>query len=323
MKRVTIIGAGIAGLSVASELLSRGGVQVCLIDRATGIGAAQCSWWAGGMLAPWCERESAEQAVVDLGADAADWWAERTPTLARNGTLVVAPARDRAELARFARCTSNFEQIGAGRVAALEPDLKGRFHEALFFADEAHLDPRATLEGMARTLARQGADLRFGTEDVPTADLVIDCRGFAAAGVLEGLRGVKGEMLVIRTAEVSLSRPVRLLHPRHPIYIVPRADGIFMLGATMIESADRSRITVRSMLELLGAAYALHPAFAEAEVLETGVDVRPAFPDNLPRVLRHGGRIHVNGLYRHGFLLAPAMARQAADMVLAEMGGVT
>jgi glycine oxidase len=73
------------------------------------------------------------------------------------------------------------------------------------------------------------------------------------------------------------------------------------------------------MLELLGAAYALHPAFAEAEILETGVDVRPAFPDNLPRVVERGGRIHVNGLYRHGFLLSPAMARQAAALVRERM----
>lgn len=320
MSHVAIIGAGVAGLSIASELVSRGGARVTLIDRAPGIGEAQCSWWAGGMLAPWCERESADQAVVDLGAGAADWWAERTPTLRRNGTLVVAPARDRGELARFGRRTGNFERIGAERIAALEPDLEGRFHEALFFAGEAHLDPRATLEGLARRVAEAGVELRFGTEEIPQADLVIDCRGFAAAGDLEGLRGVKGEMLVIRTGEISLSRPVRLLHPRHPIYVVPRADGVFMLGATMIETADRSRITVRSMLELLGAAYALHPAFAEAEVLETGVDVRPAFADNLPRVLRQGGRIHVNGFHRHGFLLAPAMARQAAGIVLDELG---
>ena len=323
MSRVVIIGAGVAGLSVASEILARGGVEILIIDRAPGTGPAQCSWWAGGMLAPWCERESAEQAVMDLGATAADWWARRTSSLVRNGTLVVAPARDRAELDRFGRRTCNFRRIDADAIATLEPDLAGRFREALFFPDEAHLDPRKTLHGLARRVTEQGADVRFGTEDLPSADVVVDCRGFAAAPDLEGLRGVKGEMLVLRTKEIALSRPVRLLHPRHPIYVVPRADGLFMLGATMIETADRTRITARSMLELLSAAYALHPAFAEAEVLEIGVDVRPAFADNLPRVVRRGGRIHVNGLYRHGFLLAPAMAARAADMALAELGAMT
>lgn len=313
MKRVAVIGAGVAGLAVASELLARGGMDVTVIERAERIGPAQCSWWAGGMLAPWCERESAEQDVIDLGAASADWWAARTGSLRRNGTLVVANARDRSELTRFAHRTCCCERIAGDRVGTLEPDLADRFHDALFFAAEAHLDPRASLADLVRTVTGAGATIRFGTSAIPPADCIVDCRGYAAASELPDLRGVKGEMLVVRTPDVTLSRPVRLLHPRHPIYIVPREDGVFMLGATMIESADRRRITARSMLELLGAAYAVHPAFAEAEVLEIGTDVRPAFSDNLPRVLRRGNRLYVNGLYRHGFLLAPAMARRAAD----------
>ena len=113
----------------------------------------------------------------------------------------------------------------------------------------------------------------------------------------------------------TLSRPIRLLHPRFPLYVVPHGDGVYMLGATMIEATERDRVTARSLLELLSAAYALHPAFGEAEVLEIGVDARPAFPDNLPRIRRRHGAIHVNGLYRHGFLLAPAMARMVADFL--------
>ena len=84
----------------------------------------------------------------------------------------------------------------------------------------------------------------------------------------------------------------------------------------MIESDDRGRITARSLVELLNAAYALHPAFAEAEIIEIGCDARPAFPDNLPRIRRTGDTLLVNGLYRHGFLLAPALARRVAGMVL-------
>ena len=65
---------------------------------------------------------------------------------------------------------------------------------------------------------------------------------------------------------------------------------------------------MRSALELLGAAYAVHPAFAEARIIEFGSGLRPAFPDNLPRISIEQERISVNGLYRHGFLLAPALA---------------
>ena len=123
-------------------------------------------------------------------------------------------------------------------------------------------------------------------------------------------------MLVLRCPDITLNRPIRLLHPRFPIYIVPRGDGVFMLGATQIESADRGRVTARSVMELLNAAYALHPTFGEAEIVEIGVDARPAFADNLPRIRRRGQTVFVNGLFRHGFLLAPAVARMTADYIL-------
>jgi glycine oxidase len=123
-------------------------------------------------------------------------------------------------------------------------------------------------------------------------------------------------MLVVRSSEVRLARPVRMLHPRLPLYIVPREDGRFMVGATMIESEQRGPVSVRSALELLSAAYALHPSFGEAEILELGADLRPAFPDNLPRVRRDGRVLRANGLFRHGFLLAPTLARRVAEAIV-------
>jgi glycine oxidase len=131
------------------------------------------------------------------------------------------------------------------------------------------------------------------------------------------LRGVRGEMLLVRTREVRLSRPVRLLHPRIPLYIVPRADGLFMIGATMIESAEQGGMTARSAIELLSAAFALHPAFGEAEVVEMSAGVRPAYADNAPRLVERDGRLCLNGAYRHGYLLAPDLAGQAADRAAA------
>jgi glycine oxidase len=236
----------------------------------------------------------------------------------QEGTLVLAHPRDGAELRRFAGRTEQHEPADAARIAALEPDLGGRFQHGLFFPGEAHLDPRKALAQLAAGLAARGVPVRLGVsgEDLPpSADLTIDCRGLAARDRLDNLRGVKGEMVLVRTGEIRLRRPVRLLHPRMPLYIVPRADGVFMIGATMIESDDRRRVSVRGLLELLGAAFSLHPCFAEAEVVETGADARPAFPDNLPRVLRRGSTLYVNGLYRHGFLLAPALARMVARAV--------
>ncbi|MGH6682192.1 MAG: FAD-dependent oxidoreductase, partial [Bradyrhizobium sp.] len=220
----------------------------------------------------------------------------------------------------FARRTSAHEKLDPARIAALEPDLAGRFHEALFYRKEAHLDPRAAMAMLAERLREYpSVTFRFNTEAesaTEPADWTVDCRGFAARDKLADLRGVKGEMLVLATQEISFQRPVRMLHPRHPVYIVPRGDGRFMIGATMIENEERSRVTARSVLELLGAAYAVHPAFGEAEIVETGSDLRPAFSDNLPRLRRIDHTLYVNGLFRHGFLLSPALARRAAEVVL-------
>lgn len=311
---IRVLGAGVAGLTVATELVARG-AEVELVDPAGGPGATACSWWAGGMLAPFCEFESAEEPVMRLGQAAKGWWARYTQVTGA-GTLVVAHRRDAADLRRFARRTERFVPVHGDGIKTLEPDLFG-FDTGLFFESEAHLDPRQALSDLVQHLGAQGVAVRLVASDTP-ADLTVDCRGFAARDVLTDLRGVKGEMLVLRAPDVALTRPVRLLHPRIPVYVVPRGEGVYMVGATMIESADRGRITARSMLELLSAAYALNPAFGEAEVLEIGVDVRPAFPDNLPRVRRMGSVIYANGLYRHGFLLAPALAQSVAELALTD-----
>lgn len=307
---VSIIGAGVAGLCMATEVMARGG-SVRLFDRETSVGAHACSWWAGGMLAPFCEGENAEEPVTRLGQEAAGWWDKHAGGVHHNGSLVLALGRDTSELKRFARRTSDFVSVDGDAIAELEPDLEGRFNTGLFFQSEAHLSPRNALASLTENLRTKGVEIE--TTSPQKDGNVIDCRGLSAQDALTDLRGVKGEMLILKCSDISLSRPIRLLHPRIPIYIVPRGDGVFMLGATMIEASDRTRITARSMLELLSAAYALHPAFGEAEVLEIGVDARPAFPDNLPRIQKRDGVIYANGLYRHGFLLAPALARMTAD----------
>jgi glycine oxidase len=324
---VMVIGAGVAGLACALELAERG-AAVEVFDRGEALGSSSCSWYAGGMLAPWCELETAEPLVAKLGGESLAWWQRRFSGTAVNGSLVVAHARDAADLVQFGRRTEHFEWLDGEAIAALEPELGGRFNKALYFREEGHLDPRAALAALAQRLAELGVPIRFGVSAAverlvapahgARSRCVIDCTGLAARGVLKDLRGVKGEMLLLRLRDVSLLRPIRVLHPRLPLYIVPRGNGLFMVGATMIESDEPTRITARSMLELLSAAYALHPAFGEAEIVEIGTGVRPAFPDNLPRIGWHGGALYVNGLYRHGFLLAPALARRAAQVVLDE-----
>ncbi|MBU3889733.1 FAD-dependent oxidoreductase [Methylosinus sp. KRF6] len=312
---IGVIGAGVAGLTAAFEIARAGaafGAEVELVERAAGPGRG-CSHFAGGMIAPWCELESAEPVVATLGEEALAFWTKDIPVAKIAGSLVVAPPRDRAELTEFSRRTRRFERLDADALAALEPALAGRFSGGLYFREEAHLEPRAAMAALFERLqTMNNVRIRLCADSVPRADWIVDCRGFAARGELAALRGVKGEMLVLRSEEIELSRPVRMLHPRHPVYVVPRGQGVFMVGATMIENEERSRVTARSIVELVNSAFAIHPAFAEAEIVETGSDVRPAFPDNLPRISRQGRTLYVNGLYRHGFLLAPALARRVA-----------
>lgn len=122
-------------------------------------------------------------------------------------------------------------------------------------------------------------------------------------------------MIRIHSAEVNFTRPVRLLHPRQPVYIVPRAHGVLMVGATSIESDSHAPVTVRSAYDLLEAVQRLHPALGEANIIEVSAGVRPAYPDNLPDIEQKGRVIYANGLYRHGFLLSPWCARKVVELI--------
>jgi glycine oxidase len=305
---VSVIGAGIAGAWQAL-LFAKAGHEVTLFERS-GAGMTQAtSHWAGGMLAPYCEREASEPVITRLGIRSLDLWRDEFPDTPFNGSLVVSHPRDRSDYERFAKLTTGHRRLGAEAVTELEPSLDGRFRDALFFPDEGHVEPRAVLPELHARIAAAGGAIHFGSEQRPneTDGVVIDCRGLFARDTQPNLRGVKGEMVIVETDEIALSRPVRLIHPRWPLYIIPRAGNQFMIGATSIEREDDG-VSVRSALELLSAAYAVHPAFGEARIIEIGSGLRPAFPDNLPRIAIDNRKIAVNGLYRHGFLLAPALA---------------
>jgi glycine oxidase len=309
---IAVRGAGVVGLWQALTL-ARGGYDVALYERSAEPFANACSPYAGAMLAPRCEEESAEAIVRELGRRGIALWRETYPDTVVNGSLVVALHRDRAELDRFARMTGGHRRLSASELAALEPALEDRFAGALYYQEEAHLAPEGALRFLLDSCIAQGVALRLGDGKRPEGhDLVIDCRGLGAKDELPTLRGVRGERIVVRSRDANLTRPLRLLHPRFPLYIVPWGDGLYMIGATVIESEETGPITVRSALDLLSAAYAVEPAFAEAEIVRQGAGARPAFPDNRPRIIARKGYIYVNGLYRHGFLLAPVLAELVA-----------
>ncbi|MFM9851051.1 MAG: FAD-dependent oxidoreductase [Hyphomicrobiaceae bacterium] len=317
---IIVVGGGIFGLWQTFELARRGravALHETLPEAATGAS----SRIAGAMLAPYCESEAAEPIIQALGLRGLDLWKAAYPGVVARGSLVVAAPRDQSELTRFARLTDGHQLIDAGRIANLESNLADRFPRGLFYPGEAHVVPRAALAWLVAQARRLGADLRFEASIPDPASfaaaghLVIDCRGFAARPDLADLRGVRGEMAVVRAPDVGLTRPIRLLHPRFPLYVVPWGDDLYMVGATVIEREDAGPVTVRSALDLLGTAYAVHPAFGEAEIVELNAGVRPSLPDNVPKIVVRGRHIYVTGAYRHGYLLAPVLADLTADFI--------
>lgn len=337
-KHIAIIGAGIAGLMTGLSLLKRG-YSVTLFDAGDADLDHNCSFVAGGMLAPWSEMESAEMRIHRLGCRSIGLWRDLMgelpgrPFFRADGTLILAHGQDRPDLERFrqrldfAGLGGEIEPLDAGRLAGLEPELATRFEDGLYLPREAQIDPRSLLPVLIAYLKKQGAEFQFNRPVGALAadhiriederhgfDRVIDCRGLAARDCQPLLRGVKGEVALIRCADVRLNRMVRLMHPRYPIYIAPRPDHHFLIGATSIETEDR-RVTLRSTLELLSAAYSLHPAFGEAEIVDIRAHLRPTLPDHLPCLEERDGVVRLNGLYRHGYLIAPALAEEAADFI--------
>ncbi len=314
MAKIDVVGAGIAGLWQAF-LLQRRGHDVSLWDSAGIPGGRTASRMAGAMLAPHCEGEPGHETARMLGIESLPIWVEHYPGTAVAGTLVVASARDRADLQRFAGQTLAYQRLDSQDIAKLEPALEGRFHDGLFFAGEAHVEPGAAMDFLAGEAKLLGVKCHVRPYDGGGDGWMIDCRGMAARTELKTLRGVRGERILLESPEIQVNRPVRLLHPRIPFYIVPWAQNRFMIGATVVESGDDGPASLRSVAELLFCAYALIPELGEARIVDIAAGVRPSFPDNAPKIIVRGRCIFVNGLYRNGFLVSPILAQLTADYI--------
>ncbi len=334
--KIAISGAGLMGRLVAWQLL-RAGHQVILDDPDLS-GQSSAAYVAAAMLAPWSEITSGEEQSFAWGCEGLSLWPALLQALEADagmavdywstGTVLVAHELDRTDFDFFVNYLRR-KQPGAGRdlarqdLAVLEPSLAARFDRGLHLPDEACLDNRQLLEALAKAIVSLGGC--FQAERERDAELWIDCRGVGAKGDWTGLRGVRGEVIRVHAPEVNLQRPVRLMHPRYQLYVAPRADQRYVVGATEIESDHQGDITVRSALELLSALYALDPGFAEASIESCESRCRPALANNLPQLRcvaavdsdEGVASIHVNGLYRHGFLLAP----KVLAVVLAAVAG--
>ncbi|MGD9774019.1 FAD-dependent oxidoreductase [Diaphorobacter sp.] len=329
---ITILGAGLMGRLLAVEL-ARLGHKVEVFEAGSPDAESAAARVAAAMLAPLAESAVTEPGVVRMGMHSLTRWPQLIAQLAapvylqHNGTLILWHRQDAPEAARLRLKLEQTQEripdlphmqaLDSAGVATLEPAVAQRFHQGLYLPGEGQLDNRQLLAVLASSMqqlgvvthwnsARAPADFAPGSPSQP--DWVLDCRGLGARGQWPQLRGLRGEVVRLHAPDVTLQRPTRLVHPRYPIYIAPKENHVFVIGATEIESDDMSPASVRSTLELLSAAYAVHPGFGEARILEIAVQCRPTLPDNLPAVrLVHERVLEVNGLYRHGFMIAPAM----------------
>ncbi|MCA6063150.1 FAD-dependent oxidoreductase [Thalassolituus marinus] len=329
----TIYGAGLMG-SLLAWRLARQGVKVTLLERAAEHSPQSAAWTAAAMVAPWAERSASTFDVFRNGELSLQLWPQLISELESetgmscgyqcNGSLVVAHPADRNEMQQFCDQLSfngltpgmseQVQMLDAASLRELEPNINAEFRQAVWLPQEAHLQQRILLTALWRAARQAGAELLFETaaEQQPAQGFILDCRGTGAAEDIQQLRGVRGEVLWLES-EQRISRPLRLLHPRYHLYLVPKGESggryQYMLGATEIESDDRSPVSVRSAMELLSALYCLVPAFSEARIIAFDSNCRPALPDHNAAIIpfNNGQGLRVNGLFRHGYLQAPAL----------------
>ncbi len=332
MSRIAVVGAGLIG-RLAAMHLHLAGHTITLFEQGDKRSQASAAYAAGGLLTPLGESLHSPDWLVNMGFASLKRWPELLGQLkqpvffASSGSVAVAHHQDSGDMLRFSRHLRRHwpehqaDWLNQQALAELEPSLAHQFTQALYLPEEGQIDNRQLLDALRHELESLEVDWRCNQKvesaETLTAefDWVIDTRGLGAHRELEQLRGVRGELFRLLAPEVSLTRPVRLMHPRYHLYIAPKPNHQFIVGATEIESDDEAPMTVRSALELLSAVYSVHSGFAEANILEQVSCCRPAFGDNHPKILRQGAVIRVNGLYRHGFLIAPVVLDHLLQLV--------
>jgi len=345
MQHFLIIGSGLIGRLTGWRLI-QAGHKVTILSADNKAGTDSAGFIAASMIAPYTEAVTADRSIRDLGIKSQALWHKWLTEFEmpifnpQTGTLVVAHDGDKAELARYQRRAehildaTDYQQIDRQQLQNLSPELADKFSSALYFSDESCLDNRQFYQQVGEFLAEHAnwqtiepieslttqtlehlCQQTFG-HSVDKFTSVIDCRGNGSKADITDLRGVRGEVLRVYAPEVNLQQCVRLMHPRYPLYLAPRPDHQYVIGATVIESEDRSPVSVRSAMELLSALYSIHKGFAEARVLEMQAHCRPALPDHLPTIRQQEWGFQLNGFYRHGYLLGPVMVEQLLNQIL-------
>ncbi len=324
---IAIVGVGLVGRLLALNLLNKGHT-LTLFDEDDAYGDNSAGITAAGMLALFAELESAESVIFEDGKRSIKLWSgilEQigiADALQKKGSIITAHPQDLSELDHFIKMlkakveeASTIELLDKKGILELEPDLE-QHSKAFYIPMEGQIDAQRFMKVSSDYLLNQEKitwkqNTKIEKFPLDEFDHLFDARGLGANVDIKDLRGVRGEVFWLDAPEVNISRPTRMLHPRYKIYIVPRPNNRYIIGATEIESEDMSPMSVRSSLELLSALYSMHSGFAEARIVKMMTNCRPTLKDNLPRVEHFDNCTRINGLYRHGYLLAPAVVERA------------
>ena len=340
---VVVVGGGVIGASIAWRAAGAG-LAVTVVDDES---RAPASRAAAGMLAPVTEAGYGEEDLLRLNLASSERFPSfvaelrdatgADPSYRRSGTLMV--ARDQDDNAELEDAFDLQRKLGLevtrlrGRECrALEPGLSPRVRGGILIEGDHQVDPPALLDALVDACKRSGVDLRAGRVvalerdgdritgvRLEDGDVVAGAQVVLAAGAWSGLleqteravlpvvRPVKGQLvhLRVRSGGPLAQRNVRGLDA----YLVFRADGRVVVGASVEEQAYDTTVTAGATYELLRAAYELVPGVTELELVGVTAGLRPATPDNGPVLGPLApGLVAATGHFRNGVLLAPVTA---------------
>ncbi|MBN9286490.1 MAG: hypothetical protein BGO43_06590 [Gammaproteobacteria bacterium 39-13] len=335
--KIGIVGAGIVGRLLAWHLCQQD-CEVHLFCRGSLEGEDACSFIAAGMISPFSEQEFLQSEWHHLGEKALAWWPRILATLPDkvfyqdNGSLILASSRQKSYLNHYIdkiwrQLNIKVPVLTEKEIVSFEPELTNFI--GCYLPQEARIDPQQLFAALNIFLINEGVvyhpfhEVEFISAKRIKAnqaefifDKTIDCRGLGAKTMLPTLRGVRGELIYCQALNVNIQHQIRLLHPRYPCYIVPRENHTYVIGATQIESESNAPMTIESALALMTAAVGVHPGFHEANITALHARSRPTMPNHFPYCAEVEGIMHINGMFRHGYLLGPILAEQVARKIL-------
>ena len=341
--KIAIVGAGLVGRLAALACIQRGD-NVTVFEAHSFHHPINAAAISAGMIAPISESIHVKRSVVELGFASQGLWPEVLNSLGdldphhqsipfdTRGTLAISfPEEQECLLTHREKLLSsvpeqkdNIRMLYNDEVGTLEPDLD-RFETAIYVANESNVGNREFLESSTRAIQSHASIVDHwplqgdGAELQPEYDFVIDCRGAGAVhqpaheSEENPLIAVRGEAIRVKTNQLKLQRPIRVIQQRFSVFIVPKSDNTFVVGATDLDKQGSHAVTVKSSLDLLSAIYALHPGFANAEIIEAIAGQRAVYAKEEPRVAVTENIVRVNGLSRQGWMVGPAMTQQIME----------